>query len=321
MRRYLGILASLTALLLYPVTGSSFEGPLQVKNQFPLFFHLDAPVLESAANESSVSLGLSHSSVFMMKDSPGWVVHLDLEMTELRLKYRREIADMVEVGVEVPILSFSSGFLDGPLESYHSAFGFSDYGRSTRPENAFLYEVKRNGSAVVKAEDGRAGLGDIRLSIKKELFKGDPVLSLKLDMELPTGSASKGFGSGSIDSGIALLADKRLGDKFNAHANVGVVFPGDLRAEKTIAMKDYFYAGAAIEAALWKNFSLLGQVLLQSSPFPHTGIGTVDRACALAVLGGRYSSGKDSIEFSLTEDANTAGAPDVIFNLTYKKRF
>ena len=212
--------------------------------------------------------------------------------------------------------------MDGPLESYHSAFGFPDYGRSTRPKNSFLYEVKRNGSEVFKAEDGSVGLGDVRLSIKKELLKGDTVVSLKADMELPTGNASKGFGSGSIDGGIALLADKRLGDKFNLHANVGVVFPGDLRAEKTIATKDYIYAGAAIEAAIWKNVTLLGQMYIQNSPFPHTDIGTVDRACALVVLGGRYSSGNNSsVEFSLTEDANTAGAPDVIFNLTYKKRF
>lgn len=317
----MAILAALTVFFSYPATGSSFEGPLQVKNQFPLFFHLDAPVLEPAVNGSSVSLGLSHSSVFMMKDSPGWVVHLDLEMSELRLKYRRVIADIVEVGVEVPVLTFSSGFMDGFLESYHGAFGLPDYGRRMRPKNEFLYEVKRNGSAVVKAEDGSVGLGDVRLSIKKELLKGDPVLSLKADMELPTGSASKGFGSGSIDGGIALLADKRLGDMFKVHANFGVVFPGDLRAEKTIALKDYFYAGAAIEAAVWKNVSLLGQVLFQSSPFPDTGIGTVDRTCALVVLGGRYSSGNSSVEFSLTEDANTAGAPDVIFNLTYKKKF
>lgn len=321
MRRYIGICAALAALFLYPAAGLSFEGPLQVKNQFPLFFHLDAPVVESAVNESSFSLGLSHSSVYMMKDSPEWTVHLDIEMTELRLKYRRVIADMVEVGVEVPVLSFSSGFMDGLLHSYHSAFGFPDYGRSSRPKNEFLYDVTRNGNIVVKAEDGSVGLGDIRLSIKKELLKGDTVLSLKADIELPTGRASRGFGSGSIDGGIALLADKRLGDKFNMNANIGLVFPGDLRAEKKIAMKDYLFAGAAIEAALWKNISLLGQALIQNSPFPHMNIGAVDRVSALLILGGRYSSGTNSLEFSLTEDINTAGAPDVIFNLTYKKTF
>ena len=70
-----------------------------------------------------------------------------------------------------------------------------------------------------------------------------------------------------------------------------------------------------------KDFSLIGQLSFQSSPFPHTGIGAVDRTATLLTLGGRYRTGNDSIEFSLTEDANTAGAPDVIFNLSYKKRF
>jgi hypothetical protein len=41
----------------------------------------------------------------------------------------------------------------------------------------------------------------------------------------------------------------------------------------------------------------------------------------LLSFGGRYVSGKNSLEFSLTEDPNTAGAPDVTFNLTYRKRF
>jgi len=308
-------------LFLRPAGGFSFEGPLQVKNQFPLFLHLDAPVVESAVNESAFSLSLSHSSIFMMKNSADWTVNLDMEVTELVLQYQRDIPDIFEVGIEVPVLSFSSGFLDSSLDSYHRAFGFSDYGRSSRPQNEFLYELKRNNTVVLKAEDGRVGLGDIRLTIRRMLRRDDPFVSVKAEMEFPTGRASKGFGNGSIDGGISLLVDKRLGQKFNSYVNFGIVFPGDLHAEKTVALRTYYYAGAALEAAFWKDFKLIGQVLFQSSPFPDTGIGSVDRTAALLTFGGRYASGKNSLEFSLTEDANTAGAPDVTFNLVYKKNF
>ena len=321
MRKFFRIFPIIIALFLCPAVGFSFEGPFQVKNQFPLFLYLDAPVFESAVNGSSFGLSVSHSSMFMMRNSADWTVNLDMEVTELDLKYQRNIPDFFEFGIEVPVLNFSSGFMDGFLNSYHHTFGFPDYGRETRPENEFLYEVKRNGSVVARAEDGRFGLGDIRLTLKRELIKGDPAVSVKANMELPTGSASRGFGNGSIDGGIALLADKRLGEKFNSYVNLGVVFPGDLHAIQTVKMKEYFYAGAALEAALRENFSLLGQISFQSSPFPHTGIGSVDRTAALLTLGGRYRTGKNSIEFSLTEDANTAGAPDVIFNLVYKKSF
>lgn len=321
MRRYFWTLGIVIVLFLCPSIGFSFEGPFQVKNQFPLSLHLNTPVVESAVNESSFSLNVSHSSMFMMESSEDWTIKLDMEVTELNLKYKRNIPALFEIGVEVPVLNFSSGFMDGFLNSYHDTFGFSDYGRGERPDNEFLYEVKKNGSPVAKAENGRIGLGDIRLSIKRELIKGDPHVSVKANLEFPTGNASRGFGNGSIDGGIALLLDKRLGDKFNLYVNSGIVFPGDLHGERTVRLKQYFYAGAAVEAALLKNFSLLGQISFQSSPFPHTGIGPVDRTAALLTFGGRYGTGKDSLEFSLTEDPNTAGAPDVIFNIAYKKRF
>jgi hypothetical protein len=38
----------------------------------------------------------------------------------------------------------------------------------------------------------------------------------------------------------------------------------------------------------------------------------------MLALGGRYHVGKGSLELSLTEDINLSGAPDFIFNLTYK---
>lgn len=286
-----------------------------------MFLHLDTPVVESAVNKSSFSLSVSHSSMFMLRNSADWTINLDMEVTELDLKYRRNIPDFFEIAVEVPVLNFSSGFMDGFLNSYHNAFGFPDYGRKRRPDNKFLYEVKKNGSPVAKAESGSVGFGDVRLSIKRELIKGGPHVSVKADMEFPTGNASRGFGSGSIDGGIALLVDKRLGNKFNLYVNSGIIFPGDLHAQQTVRLKQYFYAGAALEAILLKNFSLLGQLSFQSSPFPHTGIGPVDRTAALLTFGGRYGTGKNSLEFSLTEDPNTAGAPDVIFNLAYKKKF
>ena len=103
--------------------------------------------------------------------------------------------------------------------------------------------------------------------------------------------------------------------------NIGVVFPGDLKAMQTVQIKTYPYAAAALEAALWKHVSLNGQVYFQRSPFPKSEIGQIDRIAALLTLGARYSSERNSAEFSVTEDPNTAGAPDVIFSLGLKRRF
>jgi Protein of unknown function (DUF3187) len=299
----------------------AFEGPLQAKNQFPLFLYVNPPRLESALTENSIAAVLSHSSVFMVKGSPEWSVNLDMEITELALRFKRDIPNFFEIGVEVPFVSFESGFMDGFLDSYHKAFGFADYGRSGRPENEFLYEVKRNGSTVVRGKAGRIGIGDMRITAKRVILGGDPVVSVRAELQLPTGDATEGFGSGTFGGGATLLVDKKLSKKFMSYWNIGAVFPGELKARETVSLRNFLHGGTAIEAALWEKFSILGQVEFQTSPFPKTGIGAIDRISALLSFGGRYVSGNNNVEFSITEDPNTAGAPDVTFTLTYLRRF
>ena len=298
-----------------------FDGPLQARNQFPLFLYLNTPYLESASIENSFSASLSYSSINLVESSSKWDIRLDMEITELDLRFRKNIGDFIEIGIELPILSFSSGFMDGFLNSYHDAFGFPDYGRSNRPDNEFLYEVRRNRDLVVKGKNGHIGVGDIRLTLKKPLLNSDPAISIKGDIELPTGDAKAGYGNGSIDAGIAVLMDKKLSEYFKSYLNIGAVFPGNLRGHEEITLREFLYGGAAIEASFWKNISLIVQVFVQGSPFPKTDISSVDRLAVLLSLGGRYSSGNNNFEFSLTEDPNTSGAPDFTLNFSFKRIF
>jgi hypothetical protein len=321
MKKITALFLSLFIILISFSASYGFDGPLQVRNQFPLFLYLNTPYLESASIEDSFSASLSYSSLNLVERSSGWDIGLDMEITELDLRFRKNIRDFIELGIELPILSFSSGFMDGFLNSYHDAFGFPDYGRSNRPNNEFLYEVRRKGKLVVKGENGNIGIGDIRLILKKPLLSSDPAISIKGDIELPTGDAKTGYGNGSIDAGIAVLMDKKLSEYFKSYLNIGAVFPGDLRGHEEINLREFFYGGAAIEASFWKNISLIGQVFVQGSPFPKTDISSVDRLAVLLSLGGRYSSGNNNFEFSLTEDPNTSGAPDFTLNFSFKRIF
>jgi hypothetical protein len=294
------------------------EGPLQVKNQYPIFLHANQPYLEKASMENSLSVSLSHSSTYTVQSSSNWVINLDMEITEFNLRYKRIIRDFLEFDMDIPVLIFSRGFMDGFLESYHNTFGFSDYGRSNRPLNDFLYEIRRDGALVVKGRSG-LGLGDIRLAVKKPLISSDGLtVSLKGDLELPVGSAKKGYGNGSVDAGISILLDKDISDFIMTYWNFGAVFLGDVKGYQKVDLKNFVYGGGTIEAALGKGFSLLAQIQGQSAIYPETDLLAVDRAAYLLAIGGRYNKGKGSMELSLTEDINLAGAPDFIVNLTYK---
>jgi len=313
----------LAFFLLFAVTSYAFtfEGPFQVKNQFPPFLPINQPYLEQASTENSFSVSLSHSSVFVMNDAAQWSAHVDIELTELNFRYRKDFVGLFELGIDAPILRATEGFLDRPLASFHETFGFHDYGRGSRPYNSFLYEIKKNGSTVVEGINDRVGFGDMRITFKKKVIESDPVISLMADIELPTGNAKIGYGNGSVDYGIAALLDKNLGEKAKLYANLGGVFPGDLKAHQTIKLDNFFYAGTGVEYLAWTKVSLLSQLMFQSSPYPHTGITQIDTPALILVFGGRYYAGSGSFEFSLTEDLNTSGAPDFILNVSYKKKF
>ena len=311
--------AVLTILLLCPLNASSSsEGPLQVKNQYPIFLHINQPYLEKAEMESSMSYSLSHSSTYTVQSSGRWLINLDMEITELNFRYKRIFNDFIEIGLDIPVLYMGAGFMDGFLDSYHSTFGFDDYGRSTRPDNAFLYEVRKDGNLIVQGKTG-LGLGDIRLAIKKPLITSNGLnLSIKGDIELPSGNAKKGFGNGSVDAGLSILLDKNISDTIVTYWNFGGVFAGDIRGHQTLDVDDFVYGGAAVEAHINEKLSLLAQVMGQTPIYPKTDLTAVDDDAWMIAVGGRYHVGKGSLELSLTEDLNTSGAPDFIFNLTFK---
>jgi hypothetical protein len=300
----------------------SFDGPFQVKNQFPIFLPVGQPYLESAGTGDSLSLSLSHSSVYVMEDSVQWAAHMDMELTELNLRGKKDLPGLFEIGIDVPVLRATAGFMDRPLAWYHRAFHFGDYGRSNRPRNDFLYDIRYNGMPVVEGDNDRVGFGDVRVTAKRTLLAGDGYKAgLQLSEELPTGNARVGYGNGSYDTGIALLLDADLADSTRLYANAGAVFPGKLRAYQTLDLRSFYYGGAAVEYRFLPSLSLLCQVMYQTSPYPETGISQIDTPAVLLVLGGRYYGASGSYEFSLTEDPNTSGAPDFILNLTYRRNF
>jgi len=305
-----------------PSCAHSFEGPLETKNQFPLFTHLNSFSFEKAGLEKSFAINFAYSSVFFLKTPSDWETGLDMEVVGLNMRARKIFFDSLELGIEVPLLGFNAGCMDGAVNDYHGIFDFSSYGRNRRPKNDFLYEVKRNGVTIVKGEAGQVGLSDIRLSAKKALVSSDQVMSIKLTIELPTGDARKGFGSGNIGTDISFLLDKPLGEKYISYYNLGVAFPGDLDGYEKVNMRQFVFGGIAFEMAAWKKLNLLAQMSFQSSPYPKTGIRSVDSIVTQLTIGGRYLAENGvSYDLAFTEDMIMAGSPDFTIGMSYKQKF
>ncbi len=308
-------------LLLSSGASGAPSGPLQVRNQFPLFLGAAPPYLESAELRDSLTLGLHHSSVYLLETTAAWSVRMDLELTEMDIRLKKRITARTEIGLDLPVIRPAAGFLDGPLEEWHDLLGVGDYGRGARPQNEFLYAIDRNGAPVIRGESARTGLGDLRLTLKQVLLEGTATVSVLAGIEAPTGDARTGYGNGSIDLLAAVLADLQWGDVYRGYLNAGYIVPGDLKGYQTVGLRNAAYAALGLEAAWRPRFSLLVQTLAQQSPLPVTGAHHIDRPSVLLTVGGRYAFEQGSLELSLTEDASVSGAPDFIAQAAWTMQY
>lgn len=298
-----------------------FEGPLEIENSFPLILSIGRPSLESAHCKDLIDVSLTYSSTYLVQSSDRWSSNLDLEAMLLDFNLRKKVNETTELDLEIPLLSFNGGFLDGFLDRYHTAFGFPDYGRSSRPKNDFMFEIRRNGATVVHGESGSIRQGDLKFGIKKALYLADPFVSISGFIELPTGDSDQGYGSGSIDGGGAILMNKRIGKSLMAYLNAGLIIPGDLKAKEDIELGDYFYGGLDIEWLYSERVSFNVQLFGQESPFGSTGIRALDKAASIFTLGGKYKLDSGSVvEIYFSEDPGTAGAPDFMLGVGYRWR-
>ena len=143
----------------------------------------------------------------------------DYELVRLELGYRQGLRNGAEWGVQVPILSRGSGFLDSIIDWWHAHT--LRWGQSIRDITArYRSVVQLPGEPVFGSA---TGLGDISFTFAKEL---DKTVVLNAAVKLPTGDAGKLLGSGGIDLGMSLNAKTSFGRRWYGFAQAGIVAQG-----------------------------------------------------------------------------------------------
>ena len=204
------------------------RGPLATRTQNPLYLQFVAQPMEMATtlskNKFAFDLSTTFTNFFDRNIKANGVgVDLDMELWRTALQANYGITHRITLGVELPFLSTSGGFLDSFVQDYHNAFGFPNAGRDDVDNGRFSFKLTRNGSTVYDADETRWGLSDIPLNFKFNFFdetKRLPALALKTSLKMPTGSFSKGTGSGKVDFAASLLSQKSLG-RFHLYSQLG----------------------------------------------------------------------------------------------------
>jgi hypothetical protein len=244
-------------------------------------------------------------------------VLVDMEMAIVDLGLLYGLTPRLTLSLNQPAARMSDGFLDGPLEDFHNAFGLPNYDKDTRPKDDLAYFIRKDGRDWFRTEAGGWHLMDTTLGAKYQLLGGGrPALSLLYQLQLPTGETNSGFGSGSFDHSLLLPSEfKRCA--FRIFLTPGIHYPGEPDTiDANIHTQPFgsLLVGAAY--AYHENLSLIAQVNGYTSPLEKTGIPKLDDGSLELGIGFIYDYRSDlGLEFAFTEDL-TRAAPD--FNLHFR---
>lgn len=268
-----------TALIVYPCV-SCGEYPaaraFPLRNQNPFLQIFGQPAFQSAVlarpgeAEYRVSLDLANHADAGNTTLENFVI--DGETYWLSLSLRRRVAGWLELGVDVPLVAHSGGFMDNAIESWHSMLGLSNSKREG-PDNQLSYLYERGGTTLYELNSSAAGLGDIQLTAAIPFVEGGggvPAVALRSTLKLPTGEADKLLGSGAADFSIGVFVSDThtlFGRQLGVGGFAGALLLGDGDILPTMQRDTVAFAGVAANWQATERFAVAMQVYAQGSYF------------------------------------------------------
>lgn len=130
--------------------------------------------------------------------------------------------DLWRLTATVPLIFYSGGKLDSAIEDFHELFYFPDGGRPDNPDNRIDLRYDRNGQTLFFQQFRDNGLGDIVISLTRELFSGKgAATSVSFGVEAPTGELSIFGREEAIDYGIWLSHERLIIPDLSLYGMIG----------------------------------------------------------------------------------------------------
>jgi len=338
----------LMAFLIFSVlslcTGEVFaeykkSGPIGVRNQMPLylFFLQMVPDKAEVVEPKKLMVGIDYSvsNITVSSFTPvtsRYYIDIDMEISRITLDFRYSFYDNFEIGLEVPYLFFSGGYLDGTIEGFESAINATTpRSRKRQGKNNYEYSFRYNWRYIIRKTVPEEGLGDIIFNTKYQILKEDdrfmPNFSIRSALKFPTGDENDLFGSGEYDYGFGFLVDKKFFERLFIYGGFNIVMieqpsvfdqlPDEMDGEIFSGMlgTEYFFT---------KRFSGIMQVTGNSTPYWPTETNVLENTGLEFCVGVNYFLDKEQNlpwNFAIVENIRSASSPDVTFQSSLKYLF
>lgn len=254
-------------------------GPLPGRTKNPLYLqHLQpSPRRARVLDEGQLELGfqVDWSNLYdtwkRIVPNGRQISDLDMEIVRTAFSGRFGLPFGIELGVEVPLLSYVGGVTDPWIQAWHGLLNAENGGREDDRDRDFAYEVLMPGQVHVDYPSTRLGLGDITTELHVQILRpGGPIpgVSARFLVKLPTGDEDKGLGSGAGDVG-ALLNLEHGWRRLALFGHVGALVRGRTGPLGSILTSVGVTYATTFELGLTRHWSLV--VGIQGSSRFHSG--------------------------------------------------
>ncbi len=261
-----------------------------------VFLHLPAQNPDVLAkNRSQIGVQFDVANNLLIPNiSNGATVYEDFETGRGKIEFRRGLGRNLEVDASIQGFVRDGGSFDNAISFYHRLLGLPGDGPDNpqgrdgvarNQDRLFFQDANGNGIDV----GGENGLGDTTLSLKRQLSEGKFASAARVSLKIPTGSASKIFGSGGLDAGIGVDARYALAPNLALFGSAAALAFGDSDLPNTESGGAQGGLGLEYKG---KRASVVAQIDAQSRTLT-TGNSFADKTPVLASVGYKRDLGEN----------------------------
>jgi hypothetical protein len=297
--------------------------PFQIRNFSPtalvhgLSIAETSRLLPAGATSLNTSFDMANNASVSTRTKEGILLDGESYIATLGLRYG--LSDTLQLGVDLPWVWHSEGFMDSFISDWHDFFGLPNGDRDDLQDDQLNYLYSRDGKEHLGLQDETNSFGDLRLQLAWQIKTTEQsAYTLRTQIKAPTGDADKLTGSEAWDLSLALSAQREfpLGKGQGAFwGGLGVSWLGDGEVLED-QVEDYAanaWIGAGWSPLDWLALKLQldGHTALYDSNLTELG----DPALMLTVGGALALGEKTLLDIGVGEDLNVNASPDVTVHL------
>lgn len=327
------ILGSLALLYASQACANDFQSPVYIGNQNPFVMIYGLPKAEAGFITSKGQLDaafLYYVSNNAYSDDPGngETMIWDGETAQYIVKLRYGLFERLEIGMDLPYVQHSGGYLDSIIRNFHSMFGFPNDRQEEFEKNQINYNVSDSTTGESYSMDSsQHGLGDIRFTAAVPVFAPNPEnrrhLAVRSQLKLPTGDSEYLLGSGATDVSLGLTYSDFASLDFMRvaiHANLGMLYMGDSDVLPSKHENYAGYGGLGLGWLPWEWIEFKIQMDVHSAMYDSELV-QLGHSLQLLAGGTLHLYGNTYLDLGISEQLSTDATPDYGMYLILGHRF